>query len=121
MESIFQRYGVELSRKTMCDWMAACAELVIPVWERMKEVVLTSRAVQTDDTPVPVLDPERTRTRTGRIWTYVGDRNRPYTVYDYTGNHSREGPEEFLKGYNGYLQADAYRGYDAMFKNRKQT
>jgi len=69
---------------------------------------------------VPVLDRERTRTRTGRIWTYVGDRNRPYIVYDYTGNHSREGPEVFLKGYNGYLQADAYRGYDAMFKNRKQ-
>ena len=50
----------------------------------------------------------------------MGDRNRPYIVYDYTGNHSREGPEVFLKGYNGYLQADAYRGYDAMFKNRKQ-
>jgi transposase len=120
MESIFQRHGVELSRKTMCDWMAACAELVSPVWERMREVVLTSKAVQTDDTPVPVLDRERTRTRTGRIWTYVGDRNHPYIVYDYTGNHSREGPEEFLKGYSGYLQADAYRGYDAMFKNRKQ-
>ena len=74
MESIFQRHGVELSRKTMCDWMAACAELVSPVWERMKEVVLTSKAVQTDDTPVPVLDRELTRTRTGRIWTYVGDR-----------------------------------------------
>jgi transposase len=121
MESIFQRHGVELSRKTMCDWMGACAELVSPVWERMREVVLTSRAVQTDDTPVPVLDRERTRTRTGRIWTYVGDRSRPYIVYDYTGNHSREGPEEFLKGYKGYLQADAYRAYDAMFKNRKQN
>jgi transposase len=120
MESIFERHGVELSRKTMCDWMAACAELASPVWERMKEVVLTSKAVQTDDTPVPVLDRERTRTRTGRIWTYVGDRNCPYIVYDYTGNRSREGPEEFLKGYNGYLQADAYAGYDAMFKNRKQ-
>ena len=70
---------------------------------------------------MPVLDRERTRTRTGRIWTYVGDRNRPYIVYDYTGNHSREGPEEFLKGYKGYLQADAYRAYDAMFKNRKQN
>ena len=46
MESIFQRHGVELSRKTMCDWMAACAELVSPVWERMKEVVLTSKVVQ---------------------------------------------------------------------------
>ena len=115
MESIFQRHGVELSRKTMCDWMAACAELVRPVWERMREVVLTSKAVQTDDTPVPVLDREFTRTRTGRIWTYVGDANNPYIVYDYTGNRSREGPEEFLRGYKGYLQADAYAAYDAMF------
>ncbi|PYU68505.1 MAG: hypothetical protein DMG52_31290 [Acidobacteria bacterium] len=74
---------------------------------------------------MPVLDRERTRTRTGRIWTYVGDRNRPYIVYDYTGNHSREGPEVFLKGYNGYLQADAYRGYDALpaltAKKRKKS
>lgn len=121
MESIFQRHGVELSRKTMCDWMAACAELASPVWKRMKEVVLTSKAVQTDDTPVPVLDRQLTRTRTGRIWTYVGDRNGPYIVYDYTGNRSREGPEEFLRGYNGYLQADAYAAYDAMFKNPRRS
>ena len=120
MESIFQRHGVELSRKTMCDWMAACAELVRPVWERMREVVLTSKAVQTDDTPVPVLDRGLTRTRTGRIWTYVGDATSPYIVYDYTGNRSREGPEEFLRGYKGYLQADAYAAYDAMFKNPKR-
>ena len=117
MESIFERHGVELSRKTMCDWMAACAELVSPVWERMKEIVLTSKAVQTDDTPVPVLDRELTRTRTGRIWTYVGDRHGPYIVYHYTGNRSREGPEEFLRGYHGLLQADAYAAYDAMFTN----
>lgn len=121
MESIFERHGVELSRKTMCDWMAACAELASPVWERMKEIVLTSKAVQTDDTPVPVLDRERTRTRTGRIWTYVGDRNGPYIVYDYTGNRSREGPEEFLRGYSGLLQADAYAAYDAMFTNPRRS
>jgi len=121
MESIFQRHGVELSRKTMCDWMAACAELASPVWERMKETVLTSKAVQTDDTPVPVLDRQLTRTRTGRIWTYVGDRNGPYIVYDYTANRSREGPEEFLRGYCGFLQADAYAAYDAMFKNPSRS
>jgi transposase len=120
LESIFQRQGVELSRQTMCDWMRACAELVSPVWERMKQVVLTSKVVQTDDTPVPVLDAELTRTRTGRIWTYVGDRNHPYIVYDYTGNRSRQGPDEFLQAYRGYLQADAYPGYDAMFKDRNR-
>jgi transposase len=70
---------------------------------------------------VPVLDRDRTSTRTGRIWTYVGDRHGPYIVYHYTGNRSREGPEEFLQGYNGLLQADAYAAYDAMFKNPSRS
>jgi transposase len=118
LENIFQRQGVELSRKTMCDWMSACAEVAGPLWERMKQVVLASKVVQTDDTPVPVLDAELTHTRKGRLWTYVGDRHHPYIVYDYTGNRCREGPEEFLQGYRGYVQADAYPGYDALFKNR---
>ena len=120
METIFQRHGVELSRPTMCDWMGACAELAGPVWERMKQIVLTSKTVQTDDTPVPVLDRQLPRTRIGRIWTYVGDGNRPYIVYDYTGNRSRAGPEEFFEAYSGYVQADAYPGYDALFKQRKR-
>ena len=115
-ESIFARQGVELSRQTMCGWMADCAELVDPLYALMKQRALSSKVVQTDDTPVPVLDPELPRTRTGRIWTYVGDADHPYTVYDYTPNRSRDGPEEFLKDFRGYLQADAYSGYDHLYK-----
>jgi transposase len=114
---IFRRHGVELSRQTMCDWMRACAELVSPLYDLMKQRVLGSKAVQTDDTPVPVLDPELPRTRTGRIWTYVGDDGHPYTVYDYTPNRSRDGPEEFLKEFRGFLQADAYSGYDHFYED----
>lgn len=114
-EAIFGRQGVELSRKTMCDWMRRCAELVRPVFDLMKERVLSSKVLQTDDTPVPVLDPELPRTRTGRIWTYVGDGQHPYIVYDYTPNRSRDGPDEFLRDFHGYLQADAYSGYDAIY------
>jgi len=115
-EEIFQRQGVELSRQTMCDWMRECADLVRPLYELMKQRVLDSKAVQTDDTPVPVLDPDLPRTRTGRIWTYVGDDEHPYTVYDYTPSRSRDGPEEFLKAFRGYLQADAYSGYDHFYE-----
>lgn len=115
-EQMFQRQGVELSRKTMCDWMRCCAELIHPLFEEMKTRVLSSKVMQTDDTPVRVLDPELSRTRTGRIWTYVGDRGHPYTVYDYTPNRSRDGPEAFMKEFNGFLQADAYSGYDAVYK-----
>ncbi|HEY1161216.1 MAG TPA: IS66 family transposase [Terracidiphilus sp.] len=113
---IFRRQGVEISRQTMCDWMRGCADLARPLYVLMKQRVLGSKAVQTDDTPVPVLDPALPRTRTGRIWTYVGDDDHPFTVYDYTPNRSRDGPEEFLKAFRGYLQADAYSGYDHFYK-----
>ena len=114
---IFRRQGVEISRQTMGDWMRACAELVSPLYELMKQQVLGSKALQTDDTPVPVLDPALPRTRTGRIWTYVGDDGHPYTVYDYTPNRSRDGPEAFLQEFRGYLQADAYSGYDHFYED----
>ena len=78
---------------------------------------MSSKAVQTDDTPVPVLDPALPRTRTGRIWTYVGDAQHPYTIYDYTADRSRKGPDEFLKPFRGFLQADAYSGYDAIYQD----
>ena len=118
-EAMLARHGVELSRQTMCGWMRQCAELVTPLYERMKARALSSKVVQTDDTPVPVLDPELPRTRTGRILTYVGDAQHPYTVYDYTANRSRAGPDAFLKDFHGYLQADAYSGYDGVFEAGK--
>ncbi len=80
-EAIFQRQGVALSRKTMCDWMGECAELVSPLYERMKQNILGSKVMQTDDTPANVLDPSLPRARIGPIWTYFGDRDYPYTVY----------------------------------------
>ena len=116
-EGMFKREGVKLSRKTMCDWMGRCAELVRPVFEEMKKRVLASKVLQTDDTPVGVLDPELTRTKTGRIWTYVGDGEHPYTVYDYTPNRSRDGPDTFLEDFSGFLQADAYSGYDGLYRD----
>jgi transposase len=119
-EEIFQRQGVELSRQTMCGWMRGCADRVSPLYALMKTRVLNSKAVQTDDTPVPVLDPDLPRTRTGRIWTYVGDDEHPYTVYDYTPNRSRDGPEAFLEEFRGYLQADAYSGYDHFYKESER-
>jgi transposase len=120
-EAIFQRQGVTLSRKTMCDWMRQCADLISPLYERMKRSVLASKVMQTDDTPVNVLDPSLPRARIGRIWTYVGDRDHPYTVYDYTPTRSRDGPDAFMKEFHGYLQADAYSGYDELYRDRNRN
>lgn len=117
-EDILGRSGQAIPRSTTCGWLASCASLVRPLYERMKELVLASKVVHTDDTPVPVLDEKRGKTREGRIWTYVGDLNHPYTVFDYTPTHSRDGPSRFFGPYAGYIQADAFSGYDHLFKSR---
>jgi transposase len=119
-EGILQRQGVQLSRKTMCDWMRQCAELARPLYQRMKQRALSTKVLQTDDTPVAVLDPTLPRTRTGRIWTYVANLDHPYTVYDYTPNRSRDGPDTFLKDFRGFLQADAYSGYDHLYQDAER-
>lgn len=79
--------------------------------------VLQSKIINSDDTPVRVQDKTLDKKmRTGRVWTYCGDHNHPYNVYDYTPNRSREGPEKFLRTFQqGYLQADAYAGYNFLF------
>src|SRR3954447_14648812 len=116
-EKIFERHGVDLSRKTMCGWMKQCGELLQPLYGSLKEVLFQSRVIGTDDTSVKVLDVKLPFARTGRIWPYCGDKDHPVIVYDYTATRERAGPEKFLEGYRGYLQVDAYGGYDAFFKD----
>ena len=116
-EEIFGRHGVDLSRKTMGGWMGQCADLLSPLYQSLKECVLRSKVVGTDDTSVKVLDPKLPFARTGRFWPYRGDEDHPAIVYDYTATRERAGPETFLKHYRGYLQADAYGAYDAFFKD----
>jgi transposase len=116
-EKIFERHGVDISRKTMGGWLAQCADLLKPLYGSMKEVLFQSKVIGTDDTSVKVLDVKLPFARIGRIWPYSGDAAHPVILYDYTATRERAGPEEFLKGYRGYLQADAYGGYDAFFKD----
>jgi transposase len=119
LEGIFQRHGVELSRSTLCDWVAASTRLLEPLVRVMKAEVLASRKIHTDDTTVPVLDKGRESTKTGRLWVYVGAGPHEHTVFDYTPDRSRDGPRRFLEGYKGYLQADAYAGYDAVYAGQE--
>jgi transposase len=112
---IFRRFGLELSDQTLCGWLRQSAELLEQLYQQLKRFVLCSKVVGTDDTPVKVLDRQLPHTRTGRFWPYVGDRQHPAVVYDYTPTRERAGPENFLGKYKGYLQADAYAAYDKFF------
>ena len=112
---IFARHGVTLARQTLSDWVAAAADLLAPLYADLKARVLASQVIHTDDTVVPVLDRERPDTRDGRLWVYVSDGHPATIVYDYTADRSRAGPRAFLGDFRGYLQADAYAGYDALY------
>jgi transposase len=118
-EGIFKRFGVDLSRSTMCDWMAAAAGLLAPIVKAMLKRVLLSDVVQTDDTPVKVQDHDGKGIKTGRLWVYIGDWKNRFIVYDYTPDRSRDGPLRVLNGFEGYLQADAYSAYDALYSSGK--
>jgi hypothetical protein len=106
---------VELARSTLCGWVGEVAATVAPVVEGLKRVLLASELIATDDTTVPVLDPRQKETAKGRLWVYLGDEHHPVVVFDYTATHQRAGPAAFLDGFAGYLQADAYNGYDSIY------
>jgi transposase len=95
-EKIFERHGADISRKTMCGWMAQSAEVVEPLYQSLKDILFQSKVIGTDDTSVKVLDGKLPFARTGRMWPYYGDQNHPVIVYDYTATRARAGPEKFL-------------------------
>lgn len=117
-EDILSRHGVHLSRQTQCDWMAGVADLVTPLYDLQKRTVLSSKVAGTDDTPVKLQEEDNPKTKTARAWVYL-DMIRMLAVFDFTPSRSRDGPMAFLGDFSGYLQADAYVGYDAFFSNGK--
>lgn len=114
-EDIFVRHGLHIARSTLCDWVRAAAELLQPLYELQCQLVTQSAVMWTDDTPVKVLVGGEEGSRQGRFWTYIGDNEHPYSVYDFTMSRSRDGPQQFLQAFRGYLHADAYAGYDQIF------
>ena len=72
--------------------------------------------IQTDETRVPVQDPSQDKTRSGRLWAFIGDRDHPHTVYDYTPTKARDGPAAILANFTGFLQADAANVFDGIYR-----
>jgi transposase len=113
-EQRYARQGIELSRSTLGGWLAEAADVLTPLYLGLKSRVLAAKVVHTDDTPIPVQDKNREHCRTGRIWAYVSTGG---VVYDATEDRCRDGPLEFLKNFRGFLQCDAYAGYDELFRS----
>jgi transposase len=114
-EQIFASQGIEISRKTMCMWLGAVAELLAPIVEEMKRELLELPLIQSDDTTIRYQDHSRRgQTACGYLWAY----SKPWeeVVFDFRTDRSRAGPVEFLAGYQGAVQADGYAGYNELFR-----
>jgi transposase len=115
LEDILFRHGVSLSRSTLCDWVRNAAMVLGPLAELQRTRVLQSDVIWTDDTHVTVLSGKAPGSIRARFWAYISEGAAPYSVYDFTMSRARDGPAAFLKDYRGFLQADAYGGYDGIF------
>ena len=111
---IFARTGIKLSRNTLGDWVMQSADILAPLVQAMKPDLLSSPKLHTDDTTIPVLKEEGGPTITGRLWGYCGCLP-SCIIYEYSPDRQQKWPIEFLKDYKGYVQADAYPGYDKLF------
>jgi transposase len=123
---IYAREGVGLERSTMAQWVGGCFELFNPLLEALTRYVMGAGKLHADDTPVPVLDPGRGKTKTGRLWTYVRDDRPadsdepPAVLFRYSPDRRGEHPKEHLKLFTGILQADAYAGFGHLYGERVQ-
>ena len=119
LEDIFERQGFEISRATQSVWCGDVADLVEPLYELMAERVRRSHVVATDDTIMPMLSVGKTKS--ARMWVYVGDPVNPYNVFDFTLHRGRDGPKYFLRDYQQVLLADGYGGYDGVVAGNQIT
>lgn len=122
--AIYARQKVELDRSLLADWVGQCHRLLTPLTEALSRYTMASPVkLHTDDTPIPVLQPGRGSTKQGRFWVYVrddsgfGNEDPPAVMLRYSPDRKGKHPQAHLAGYAGKaLQADAYAGYNAIYR-----
>jgi transposase len=120
---IYAREGVDLERSTLAKWVGDSSKLLAPLIETLRRYVMAAEKIHADDTPVPVLAPGNGKTKTGRLWTYVrddrpaGSLDAPAAWFAYSPDRRGEHPQQHLAKFQGILQADAFAGFDKLYKD----
>ena len=117
---IFARHGLELERSTLSGWVGGACWWLDALHERLGRHIFASSILFADDTPIPVLDPGRGRTKTGRLWVYACDQRGwsgpepPTVMCVYEPDRKAERPKSHLAGYHGILHVDGYAGFEQL-------
>ncbi|MGC9344981.1 MAG: IS66 family transposase [Bacteroidales bacterium] len=118
---IFKREGITIAESTINGWFAAIFRLMEPLYDKMQEMVRHSSYLMADETPIPVLTRDKPgSTHKGYHWLYL-DPQKKLVCFDYRKGRGREGPEEFLEGFQGALQTDGYAAYNKFEKQKTIT
>ena len=124
---MLKRQGITLDRSTLSAWVGRACWWLMPLYELILSTVLSSSKVFADETTLPVLDPGRGRTKTGRLWCYaIDDRpwagsTHPAAAYVYSEDRRSEHPTAHLCGFRGVLQVDGYAGFSSLVEARKDA
>jgi transposase len=119
---ILAREGIDITRAVMADWMGHVAWWLAPLAERIGQYVMAQPVLWTDDTPIRTLAPGNGKTSLSRFWCYAVDprpyagQGHPAVLYRYSADRKGERPRGHLEGFSGYLHADAYAGYQALYR-----
>ena len=116
-DGIFEREGVTIPRSSQTSWVLQTYEAIRPLGEELKRAVLGRDILFTDDSIIPLQVKGNGRVKKARLWVYVrGGPGPPLHVYDFSQDRSKKRPLNFLGDYQGYIHADAYSGYDELFR-----
>ena len=116
-DGIFAREGVQIPRATQSSWLMQIYGSISPLQDVLKATVLADDVIFTDDTVIPLQVKGNGKVKKARLWVYLrGGPGPPLAVYDFSRDRSKKRPLDFLDGYQGYVHADAYSGYDELFR-----
>jgi transposase len=119
---IYARENVELDRSTLAAWVGQMAALLMPLYEAIVKHVRDCETLHCDDTPLPVLEPGKGRTKTARLWVVLRDEAPwgsdvpPAAYYRYSEDRTKEQVIPLLEGCKGYLHVDAYGGFEQLYE-----
>jgi hypothetical protein len=116
-DDIFEREGVAIPRATQSSWLMQTYESIKALEEALRQAVLENDVLFTDDSPLPLQIKGDGKLKKARLWAYVrGGTGEPLVAYDFSIDRSKGRPLKYLEGYRGYVHADAYSGYDELFR-----
>ncbi len=117
-DGIFEREGVTNPRATQTSWLMQTYESIRMLEDAFRQAVIGEGDVLfTDDTPLPLQVKGNGKLKKARLWVYLrGGTDPPLVAYDFSIDRSKRRPIDYLEGYRGYIHADAYSGYDELFR-----